>query len=439
MTLFKKTYVWSVCLEPLLFFNFLGYIYSSGFALSRVLQLIIFISLLAKFIINSFKAKSFNVFDPMYKYYSYFMLFSVVVGIFGFMYGAYFIPSIPMADTMFISLYRPIIEYIIAIYYFFYFVVLFRIIINDSMAIDYFFKVFSWLFYFSLFIGLFDLVLMFITNYEYGGLPRHIQDFTQVGFRFHGLGGEPRESFVYLVLGIGVLFLKDIWRGEKKLTKKILLLIIIAMILTDSFSGLIGLLFSCGLILLFCIPKITISKQLLVLGVIIFIIAIVALSISNSDRLMNYYGGFQTLYVDLTYGYSIGGHLNQGAMVNIYPIWHRWLEVLNLNILPLLFGTGLGTASVINNVYYMESNVSMNPNSNLIRMLYDVGIIGVLLLIKSFVYPVSRLYINKDMRLKLLLCMLFIVGAFFAHRSVAPFLFLGIMIVAIENKFQRIR
>ena len=190
---------------------------------------------------------------------------------------------------------------------------------------------------------------------------------------------------------------------------------------------------------MFCIPKITISKQLLVLGVIIFIIAIVALSISNSDRLMNYYGGFQTLYVDLTYGYSIGGHLNQGAMVNIYPIWHRWLEVLNLNILPLLFGTGLGTASVINNVYYMESNVSMNPNSNLIRMLYDVGIIGVLLLIKSFVYPVSRLYINKDMRLKLLLCMLFIVGAFFAHRSVAPFLFLGIMIVAIENKFQRIR
>ena len=370
----------------------------------------------------------------MYKYYSYFIFFSVIAGIFGLMYGAYFIPSIPFADTMFISLYRPIMEYIIAIYYFFYFVILFRFIINDSIAIDYFFKVFSWLFYFSLIVGLFDLVLIKVIS-DYGGIPRHIRDLQQVGFRFHGISGEPRDAFVYLILGVGVLFLKDIWCDEKKLTKKRLLFIVIAIILTKSLSGLIGLLFSCGLLLLYYIPKVKIDKQLIVLAAIIFIIAIVSFLVSTSGRLMSYYLGFQTLYTDLMNGNSIKGNLGEGAMDNIYPIWHRWLEVLNLNIFPSIIGTGFGTSSVINNVYYMLSNITINPNSNLIRMLYDVGIIGVLLLIKSFIYPISRFYINKDMRLKLLLYMLFIVGAYFGHRSVAPFLFLGIMIVTIENKF----
>ena len=108
---------------------------------------------------------------------------------------------------------------------------------------------------------------------------------------------------------------------------------------------------------------------------------------------------------------------------------------MNLNILPLLIGTGLGTSSVINNFYMMEVNMITNPNANLVRMLYDVGIVGMLFLIKAFIYPIDRLNINIELKLKLLFITLFIVGAYFGHRSVAPFLFLGIMIMAIENKF----
>ena len=108
---------------------------------------------------------------------------------------------------------------------------------------------------------------------------------------------------------------------------------------------------------------------------------------------------------------------------------------MNLNFLPLIFGTGLGTSSVANNIYMMEVNNVINPNANIVRMIYDVGIIGSLLLIKSFIYPIERLSINREMSLKLIFLMLFILGAYFGHRSVAPFLFLGILIVAIENKF----
>jgi hypothetical protein len=141
------------------------------------------------------------------------------------------------------------------------------------------------------------------------------------------------------------------------------------------------------------------------------------------------------VYGDLFNGYAIKGNiLNQ--MSNIYPIWHRWTEVMNFDMFSLFFGTGFGSSSVINNFYMIEyMNLVINPNANIIRMLYDVGIIGVLLLIQSFIYPIKRFYIDKDIRLKLLLCMLFVVGAFLAHRSVAPFLLLGIMIVVIENKF----
>jgi len=129
------------------------------------------------------------------------------------------------------------------------------------------------------------------------------------------------------------------------------------------------------------------------------------------------------------------GLLKYPAMVNIYLIWQRYLEVLNLKILPSLIGTGLGSASVINNVYAEVVNTVRNPNSNLIRMIYDVGIIGVLILINSFIHPIKRFYVKKELRLNLLICMIFVVGAYFGHRSVAPFLFLGIMIVVIENKF----
>ncbi len=69
MSLLKKTYVWSVCLEPILYLIFMGYIYAANLGVGRILQLIVFFSLLTTFIINRFKFRGFNIFDPMYKYY----------------------------------------------------------------------------------------------------------------------------------------------------------------------------------------------------------------------------------------------------------------------------------------------------------------------------------------------------------------------------------
>jgi hypothetical protein len=434
MNFIKKTYVWSVCLEPMLYLLWMNYIYGANLGVSRTLQIVVLFSLLSRFLINGFRIKSFNIFDPMYKYYSYFMFFSVFSALFGIIYGAYTLPSIPVNETMFMSVYRPLAEYIINIYYFGYFVILARFMLTDSHIIDYFFKVFTAIFYFSLIIGLLDLVAIMYLD-DYAGIHRQIRGSVGVGFRFHGFAGEPRDAFVYLWLGIGILYLKDIWRNETKLTKKTLFVIFIAMVMTQSASGVFGLIFSCGLLIVYFLHRISFPKKILTIFLIFLLPFGILIILNTSGRLRNYGKGFLTLYDNLHNGNVIYGNILQ-SMTNIYPVWDRWLEVMNLNILPLLIGTGLGTSSVINNFYIIEYiNLVLNPNSNIVRMVYDVGIIGSLLLIKSFIYPIDRLNINKDMSLKLLLCMLLILGAYFGHRSVAPFLFLGVMIMAIENKF----
>lgn len=434
MTLLKKTYVWSVCLEPMLYLLWMDYIYGSNLGVSRTLQLIVLFCLSIRIIMSGFKVRSFNILDPMYKYYSYFMFFSVFAAIFGIITGEYSLPSIPVSETMFMSVYRPIVEYIINIYYIFYFVILARFMLTDNETIDYFFKVFSVIFYFSLIVGLFDLVLMYFSDTGYPGIHRQIRGSVGVGFRFHGFAGEPRDAFVYLWLGIGVLYLKDIWRDEQKLSFTKLFFIFAAMGLTQSASGVFGILFSCSLLILFFIYRLsTKSKIKIIFGMIILLI-FTFIAVKSSGRLGNYANGFFTLYANLINGNQISGNLYQ-SMTNIYPVWHRWVEVMNLNILPVIIGSGLGTSSVINNFYMMEVNMVTNPNSNIVRMVYDVGIIGTILLIKAFIYPIERLNLNKELSLKLLFLTLFIVGAYFAHRSVAPFLFLGIMIMAIENKF----
>ena len=433
MSLLKKIYVWSVCLEPMLYLLWMDYIYGSNLGVSRTLQIIVLLCLVFRFIINGFKIRSFNIFDPMYKYYSYFMFFSVFSALFGIIYGAYTIPSIPIIETMFMSVYRPFIEYIINIYYFGYFVILARFMLNEGDIIDYFFKVFSIVFYFSLVVGMLDLLAMMIIP-EYGGIHRQIRGSVGVGFRFHGFAGEPRDAFVYLWLGIGVLYLKDIWSGERKLTKKILLIIFAAMALTQSASGIFGLFFASALLLIFYLYKLNLKRKLSIVFLIILLSTFILIVIETSGRLGNYLGGFSTLYSDLINGIELNGNILQ-SVSNIYPVWDRLTEFIKFNFLTLFIGTGLGTSSVINNIYMMEINKVINPNANAVRMVYDVGVIGSILLVLSFIYPIERFNANKEMRLKLLFLMLFIIGAYFGHRSVAPFLFLGIMIMTFEIKF----
>ena len=373
-----------------------------------------------------------NPFSTQYKLYFYYLIFSLFSGIYGIMLGKYHITTLSFTESFTVTVFRPIIEYVIAFYYFAYFVILPRYLIKTNKEINYFFKIFSTCFFFSLFIGLIDLGIMLMFK-GYEGIPRHIADLRVVGFRFHGIAGEPRDAFVYLLLGLCIFKLQEIWTGVRNLSNFKIFLILVALLLTQSASGLIGLLFASIFIAIFYIPKAP-SFHLNIL-LILFIFIIVIGSTYVSPRLLQYAQAFSELYTTLDSGKEVESILSV-SMNNIYPVWSRRTEIKDFNILPLLFGTGLGSASVLNNIYF-ESNEIHNPNANIVRSIYATGIIGTSILFSAFIYPFQK-FVPREVRFKIILLMLFLLGAYFSHRHIAPFIFLGAVLIVIRNKYYSI-
>jgi hypothetical protein len=229
------------------------------------------------------------------------------------------------------------------------------------------------------------------------------------------------------------LSLKDLWRNERKFTKITLGLIVLAALLTQSASGLIGLIFSSALLLMFFIQKVPLSKVFSVIILSISCISIAFIGAANSKRILRYYDAFLELYDALKTGGEVSPTL-QPVMNNVYPVWQRWVEVLDWNIVPTLMGTGFGSSSVVNNVF-IGGNEVINANANVVRAVFDSGVIGTLILIMAFISPIKMFGAPKGVALKFILLMLLILGAYFAHRSVAPFLFLGVLLVVFKHKF----
>jgi len=88
---------------------------------------------------------------------------------------------------------------------------------------------------------------------------------------------------------------------------------------------------------------------------------------------------------------------------------------------------------VINNYYFNEPGI-LNPNAAVTRILYESGIIGIFIFIFAFITPLKRLDLNYKIYNKLKFLMLIILGVYFSHRSVAPYLFLGITLVVFRYK-----
>jgi len=113
----KKLYVWSICIEPLLFFvlftDIFGFLQTQN--ISRLLQMIVLVALLVRVVIKKIELNIPLDVLASYKYYFYFMLFSLFSSVFGVINGAYSIPSLYFTETLLVSVYRPILEYVIAV------------------------------------------------------------------------------------------------------------------------------------------------------------------------------------------------------------------------------------------------------------------------------------------------------------------------------------
>ena len=452
ISLSTKLFIWSVLFEPLIFFHLVPQNLSGiGGSFSRILQFLFLSWMLINLFITS-KIRFPNPFSPLFRNFSYFFILSVIAGILGYLFGSYSLnlsaeflnnakPSIYdnfIASFISSKFFRPFFEYFIALYYFVYFVVLSQYMIVTKEEINYFFKCFNIVFLICLFVGFIDLLLLLLLYPEYEGIPRYIADGTTViGFRFHGIIGEPRDAFNYLILCVGVLSLRDIWYQEKKLTFYWYGLILIALNLTYSFSGVLGVIFASMLLVVFYLPSINLKKQLIVLFFLCTILFLIILNIKYSLRMMQYYNAFLDLYQTL----NSGGEISPVAvnfMNNIYPLWHLWLEVREFNFFHLFFGNGFGSASVVNN-YYINEDAILNPNASIIRMFYENGIIGIFIFIWAFLTPLKILFINVQIYNRLKFLMILMIGMYFAHRSVAIYLFMGISLVVLRYKLLELK
>ncbi len=149
---------------------------------------------------------------------------------------------------------------------------------------------------------------------------------------------------------------------------------------------------------------------------------------------MRYIRAFYELYETLASGTKVEFILSV-TMHIIYPVWQRWWELSNFNVLPFLIGTGFGSAFVANN-NFLNVNELMNPNSSFIRLFYSNGIIGSYLFISAFLVPIRKLSFERRDYIKLTLMMLLLVGSFLGHRTTGLFIFLGIIIVVLQEKFK---
>lgn len=436
-----KLYVWSVVFEPLLYFVIVSAQPTIGVGgnWSRFLQLLLLILLGAKLSLGK-SVIILNPFNSIDRKYSYFLILAIISGCFGLLTGEYELNQnyeyssiyTSAAAILLGSQLRPFIEFFITIYYFLYFVVLPRYLLSSPAGINYFFKIFFRLFILSFLIGMIDLLLVYFTGID--GMSRQLGEGKYPGVRFHGLAGEPRDAFVYLVLGLAMFLLRDIWRDEKQLTKFKIILIFCATLLTQSASGFAGMIFSGILIIIFYIPRVSPKVALISFLVFSGVAVIVTFSALNSYRMMLYWNAFETLYGTLESGEKVTT-VASVVMNNIYPVWVRWKEMLDFNFLPLVFGGGFGSASVVNNNFMPESGI-LNPNSNMVRLVYENGVLGLYMFICAFLVPIRKLCFKKHDYINLTLVMLLLLGAFLGHRSACLYIFLGITIVVLQSKIR---
>nr|HPL68426.1 hypothetical protein [Smithellaceae bacterium] len=327
VSLITKLYVWSVVLEPLLFFIIWDeWITGVGGNLSRMLQASVLMFLIVKKIfIKPSPFRIINYAHPFFRNYSVYFGIAIFAGIISSFSGVYDIPALSLrseqshfAGILNSAAIRPLFEYVIALYYFIYFTVMPRYMLTNDSSVRYFFSVFKITFVISFIVGVADIISDLC---GYRLVPCHIANWPQwAGTRFHGLAGEPRDAFVYLFLGMAVLHLDAHIRG-KSLSPWWVVAICTAAILAQSASGLIGIVVFVGLFLTYNITQaITVRRAFFLLAVLILTPALIYGTAAVSKRLTYYLKSTNSLWDVLESGGKLPVHMEVQS-ANIYPLY----------------------------------------------------------------------------------------------------------------------
>jgi hypothetical protein len=433
--LVDKIYIWSLIVEPLLYFVVASGGQATGipFSLSRLLQIIVLLSILGKLMINRMplvKVKMESI--TFNNYFLIYLIILIVSSLLGFLlFGSYNLhfneevikteESVPFLKSKYM---RPVFDLFLLIYYYFYFIILAPYFIKNKEAIRYFFSIFITVLYFVLLAGFVDLASVIVTGEAL--IKRHLGESTDVGFRFHSIAGEPRDAFVYLAYSFCIISVSEYLFSSVRNKRQLEILIIAAMILTQSASGILGFLIGGFLTLVYFLMKKNI-RAFYFLFLFSIISAIAINLVSLSPRLQLYVEEFSSLYEELKGGGELP-YILLVQSVNFLPFWGMYNQLLNFNLYQFLFGSGLSSVAYYNINYIGDYSYS-NPNSQLTRLIFDGGFIGFLFYLFFLVAHPINFFEKRFYKVNFLgiISFFMLTGAALSHRSLVPLIFLGVI------------
>lgn len=440
-----RLYTWSIIADPLLFFVILDQNDTGvNLTLARVLQAAFVTTLFLGRLLPNAKWTMPNPKFPLFRNFSIYVFLLVIASIFGVLfYGTYKLDApYTLEHSSFVveairgPYTRPFFEFLILLYYFFYYVVMPKYMFRSRMEFDYLFKWVILTFYFMLFIGLPEVMFNYL---EWGYIPKHSThtEFGYVGERFHAFLGEPRDAFPYLLFGLAVVYIRSTIVPNTRLPRALLPSVFLALVMTQSASGIIGLgLSAFGVLIYFSLKSFRrfVWAAVVVGGLVPLTIFLVSLS----PRMNDYIQAFSDVWAILNSGEQLP-YLAAVQSSNFLPFWNMWLNLKALNWLPVFFGSGLGTTSIVNNnltALFIEDSSSelMNANAQITRIVFESGLIGFLVYLNVFINPVKK-FLEKFSRNKRANFILFVLllGASLGHRSATIFIYLGIVIALLTN------
>lgn len=281
---------------------------------------------------------------------------------------------------------------------------------------------------FIIVLGLIELAFNFFLFDNF--IPRQLNygiNDAYIGLRFHSLLGEPRDAAVNLLKIFSLIILLEYFLYKKLKSYFILFLTLLSAILTMSTTFVFA-------IVIITIFYLVLNKNYINSFLIIFIGYLILFIVLNLDqRILGYISDFFLLPIVLKDINDLKNLNIEPQLINIVPIYLFLMDLINLNLIEFVFGHGTKSSSFIS--YLAFENIGANPHSQLSRLVYDVGLVGLLTYIFLLNYYKDHiLKINTDNKNMIIISFIIFLSASLAHRTGTFFIFLSLThLIYIKN------
>ena len=310
---------------------------------------------------------------------------------------------------------RGLIESFLIVFNAYYYLVVGQYLISSKRHLMLFLRLVSFSLFFSMFVGYFEFLLKL---FGFNIIGRHIAyypNIVDIGFRFHGLFGEPRDSVFPLLFGIFLAFVLNGIEGTRFTYSRVVFYFayILAVILTYSVSGYLGIALGCSLFLFDILRKAKLPR-LSSLGVLLSGLILVGYFFSTW-RVQYYLDVYSSLNINnVFFGKFTSDELTQ--IFNIVPILYYFKSFVDGNFAGTIFGYGIGYSALSNSRVGLDGIAF--PSSEGVRILVERGVFGLILFLMMCFQSVkifeNSFKPNKVGYVFLIFCLF---GSFFAHRT----------------------